>query len=163
VPGTLWPAALLDCGQHGRRRRQACHNRAVTAVSIPRANLARLAAVLVALALALGALAVAQGPGRFTTYAGRSGLAASLTVVAGLALVAAGLVTAFGRRAGQTGDLALLAGLLWFAPIFVGWEEGPSPVEAWPCSPPGSPSRSCCTSCSPTRVVGCRARLLGRW
>ena len=130
MPGTLWPAALLDCGQHRRRRRQACHNRAVTAVSIPRANLARLAAGLVALALALGALAVAQGPGRFTTYAGRSGLAASLTVVAGLALVAAGLVTAFGRRAGQTGDLAVVAGLLWFAPIFVGWEEGPSPVRS---------------------------------
>ena len=84
MPGTLWPAALLDCGQHRRRRRQACHNRAVTAVLIPRANLARLAAGLVALALALGALAVAQGPGRFTTYAGRSGLTASLTVVAGV-------------------------------------------------------------------------------
>jgi signal transduction histidine kinase len=130
VPGTLWPAPFLDCGQHGRRRRQACHNRAVTPALIPRATLARLAAGLVALALALGALAVAQGPGRFTTYAGRSGLAATLTVVAGLALVVAGLVTAFGRRAGRIGDLAVLAGLVWFAPVWVGWDRGPSLVRS---------------------------------
>jgi signal transduction histidine kinase len=102
----------------------ACHNRAVTAVLIPRATLARLAAGLVAFALALGALAVAQGPGRFTTYAGRSGLAATLTVMAGLALVGAGLVTSFGRPAGRIGDLAVLAGLVWFAPVFVGWDRG---------------------------------------
>jgi signal transduction histidine kinase len=102
----------------------------VTAVLIPRVSLARLAAGPVALALALGALAVAQGPGRFTTYAGRSGLAATLTAVAGLALVVAGLVTAFGGRAGRIGDLAVLAGLLWFAPVFVGWEEGPPPVRS---------------------------------
>jgi signal transduction histidine kinase len=102
----------------------------VTAVSIPRTTLARLAAGLVATALALGALAVAQGPGRFTTYAGRSGLAATLTVVAGLALVVAGLITAFGRHARRIGDLAMLAGLVWFAPVFVGWEEGPSPVRS---------------------------------
>jgi signal transduction histidine kinase len=101
----------------------------VTAVLIPRANLARLAAGPVALSLALGALAVAQGPGRFTTYAGRSGLAATLTVVAGLALVVAGLVTAFGGHAGRIGDLAVLGGLVWFAPVWVGWEEGPPLVR----------------------------------
>jgi signal transduction histidine kinase len=130
VSGTSWPAPVLDCGQHGRGRRPACHNRAVTAVLIPRATLARLAAGLVALALTLGALAVAQGPGRFTTYAGRSGLAATLTVVAGLGLVVAGLVTAFGRQAGRIGDLAVLAGLIWFAPVFVGWDKGPPLVRS---------------------------------
>jgi signal transduction histidine kinase len=102
----------------------------VTAVLIPRTTLARLAAGLSAFALALGALAVAQGPGKFTTYAGRSGLAATLTVVAGLALVVAGLITAFGRQARRIGDLAVLAGLVWFAPVFVGWEEGPSSVRS---------------------------------
>ena len=56
----------------------------MTAVLIRRGNLARLAAGPVALAVGLGALAVAQGPGRFTTYAGHSGLTASLTVAAGL-------------------------------------------------------------------------------
>jgi hypothetical protein len=89
----------------------------MTAVSIPRVNLARLAAGPAALAVGLGALAVAQGPGRFTTYAGRSGLTATLTVAAGLGLVAAGLVAALSRPAGRIGDLAVLAGLVWFAPV----------------------------------------------
>ena len=91
---------------------------------IRRGNLARLAAGPVALAVGLGALAVAQGPGRFTTYAGRSGLTATLIVAAGLALVVAGLVTSFSRPAGRIGDLAVLAGLVWFAPVWVGWDKG---------------------------------------
>ncbi len=94
-----------------------------------RANLARLAAGPAALAVGLGALAVAQGPGRLTTYAGRSGLAATLTVAAGLALVVAGLVTAFSHPAGRIGDPALLAGLVWFAPVWVGWDKGPPLVR----------------------------------
>jgi signal transduction histidine kinase len=102
----------------------------MTAVSIPRVNLARLAAGPVALAVGLGALAVAQGPGRFTTYAGRSSLTASLTVAAGLGLVAAGLVTSFSRPAGRIGDLAVLAGLIWFAPVWVGWDKGPPLVRS---------------------------------
>jgi signal transduction histidine kinase len=102
----------------------------MTAVSIPRVNLARLAAGPVALAVGLGALAVARGPGRFTTYAGHSGLTASLTVTAGLSLVAAGLVTAFSHRAARIGDLALLAGLIWFAPVWVGWDKGPPLVRS---------------------------------
>jgi signal transduction histidine kinase len=130
VPGTSWPAPLLDCGQHGHGRRRACHNRAVTAVLLPRATLARLAAGPVALALALGALAVAQGPGRFSTYAGGSGLAATLAVTAGLALVVAGLVASFGRQARRIGDLAVVAGLVWFAPVWVGWDGGPPLVRS---------------------------------
>jgi signal transduction histidine kinase len=98
----------------------------VTAVSIRRGNLARLVAGPAALAVGLGALAIAQGPGRFTTYAGRSSSAAALTVAAGLALVVAGLVTAFDRRTTRIGDLAVLAGLVWFAPVWVGWDNGPS-------------------------------------
>jgi signal transduction histidine kinase len=102
----------------------------VTPVLLQRANLARLAAGPVALALGLGALAVAVGPGRFTTYAGRSGLAATLTVAAGLALVLAGLVTVFSRPPGGIGDLAVLAGLVWFAPVWVGWDKGPPLVRS---------------------------------
>jgi hypothetical protein len=130
VPGTSWPAPVPDCGQHGYGRGQACHNRAVTPALIPRANLVRLAAGPVALAVGLAALAVAQGPGRFTTYAGRTGLAVTLTVVAGLGLVVAGLITAFSRQAGRIGDLAVLAGLIWFAPVWVGWDKGPSLVRS---------------------------------
>jgi signal transduction histidine kinase len=102
----------------------------MTAVLIPRVNLARLAAGPIALAVGLGALAVAEGPGRFTTHAGRSGLTATLTVAAGLALVGAGLVTAFSHLAARIGDLALLAGLVWFAPTWVGWDKGPPLVRS---------------------------------
>ncbi len=94
-----------------------------------RANLARLAAGLVALAVGVGALAIAQGPGRSTTYAGRSGLATALTVAAGLALAVAGLVTSFSRRTARIGDLAVLAGVVWFAPVWVGWDKGPPLVR----------------------------------
>jgi signal transduction histidine kinase len=95
-----------------------------------RGSLARLAAGPVALAVTLGAIAIAQGPGRFTTYAGRSGLAATLTAAAGLALVVAGLVTSFNRPAGWTGDLAVLAGVVWFGPVWVGWDKGPPLVRS---------------------------------
>jgi signal transduction histidine kinase len=102
----------------------------VTPVLMQRASLARLAAGAVALAFGLGALAVAVGPGRFTTYAGSSSLAATLTVAAGLTLVLAGLVTAFSRPARRIGDLAVLAGLVWFAPVWVGWDKGPPLVRS---------------------------------
>ncbi len=102
----------------------------MTAVLIQRVNLARLAAGPVSLALGLGAVAIAQGSGRFTTYAGGSGLTATLTVAAGFALVLAGLVTAFSRPARRTGDLAVLAGLVWFAPVWVGWDKGPPLVRS---------------------------------
>jgi signal transduction histidine kinase len=97
----------------------------VTPILLQRANPARLAAGLVALTFGLGALAIAQGSGQFTTYAGRSSVAATLTVAAGLVLVVAGLLTAFSRPAGRIGDLAVLAGLVWFAPVWVGWQVGP--------------------------------------
>ena len=94
-------------------------------VPVNPANLARLAAGALALAYGLGAVAVARGPGELTTYAGRSDLAAALAVAAGLALVAAGLVVSLARPAGPVGDLALLAGVVWFAPFWAGWKGGP--------------------------------------
>jgi signal transduction histidine kinase len=92
---------------------------------VAQGSLARLAAGPLVLIVALAALAIAHGPGRFTTYAGASGLAAALTVAAGFTLVLAGLVTSFSRPAKQVGDLAVLAGFVWFAPLLVGWEGGP--------------------------------------
>ncbi len=86
---------------------------------------ARLAAGLAGLAAAAGALAVAEGPGRSTTYAGRSAAGAALTLCAGLALIAAGLVICLGPRPRRTGDLALLAGFTWFAPAWAAWQNGP--------------------------------------
>jgi signal transduction histidine kinase len=97
----------------------------VTQVPVRPANVARLAAGALVLVYGPGALAVARGPGELTTYAGRSDLAAALAVVAGLALVAAGLVTSFARPARPIGDLALLAGFVWFTPFWAGWKGGP--------------------------------------
>jgi signal transduction histidine kinase len=94
------------------------------------ARLARLAAAPIGLAIAVGALLIAAGPGLFTTYAGRSGLAAGLMVAAGLALVLAGLLASQASRMGRAGDLAVLAGLVWFAPAWVGWELGPPFVRS---------------------------------
>ncbi len=37
----------------------------------------------------------------------------------------AGVVTSLARRGGRIGDLALLAGFLWFAPLWAGWKGGP--------------------------------------
>ena len=99
-------------------------------VPVRPANLARLVAGAVALAYGLGALSVAREHGELTTYAGRSGVAAAFAVAAGLALAAAGLVISFARPAGRIGDLALLAGLLWFAPFWAGWQGGPPPVRS---------------------------------
>jgi hypothetical protein len=85
----------------------------------------RVAAGLAGLALAAGALAIAEGPGRATTYAGSSAAGAALTVCAGLGLIAAGLVIRLARQPGRTGDLALGAGVCWFAPVWVAWQDGP--------------------------------------
>jgi signal transduction histidine kinase len=86
---------------------------------------AHIAAALAGLAVAAGALAVAEGPGRATTYTGSSAAGATLTLSAGVGLIAAGVVICLARRPGRTGDLALLAGVCWFAPVWVAWQDGP--------------------------------------
>jgi signal transduction histidine kinase len=91
---------------------------------------ARVAAGLAGLAVAAGALGVAEGPGRATTYAGSSAAGAALTLSAGLGLIAAGLVICLARRPGWTGDLALLAGVCWFAPVWMAWPDGPPLVPS---------------------------------
>ena len=99
-------------------------------VSASWARLARLAVVPASLAIAVGAVLIARGPGSVTTYAGRSGLATGLTVATGLALVLAGLLASYTSRPGPAGDLSLLAGLVWFAPVWVGWQFGPPLVRS---------------------------------
>ena len=89
------------------------------------ASSARVAAGLAGLAAAAGALALAAGPGRAPPSPGRAAAGVVLTGGAGLGLIAAGLVICLARRPGLTGDLALLAGLCWFAPVWVAWQDGP--------------------------------------
>jgi hypothetical protein len=91
---------------------------------------ARVAAGLAGVAVAAGALAVAGGPGRATTYAGSSAAGAALTLSAGLILIAAGLIVCLGPGPRRTGDLALLAGLAWFAPVWAAWQDGPPVVPS---------------------------------
>ena len=83
------------------------------------------AAGLVGLAAGGGALVIAAGPGRGTTYAGSSAAGATLTLSAGAGLIVAGLVICLARRPGRTGDLAMLAGVCWFAPVWVASQDGP--------------------------------------
>jgi signal transduction histidine kinase len=90
----------------------------------------RLIVIPVATGIAVGALAIEQGPGRFTTYAGRSALAAALMLAAGLSLLASGVLAMGGRAHRRTGGLAVLAGLTWFAPVWVAWQDGPSLVPS---------------------------------
>jgi signal transduction histidine kinase len=102
----------------------------VASASDRRANTARFIVGPIALAYAAGALAVALGPGEFTTYAGRSAPAAALAVIAGLLLTVGGLVMSFRRLNLRVGQLALVAGFVWFAPSWVGWAGGPPLVRS---------------------------------
>jgi signal transduction histidine kinase len=93
-------------------------------------TLVRVAAGLAGLAVAAGALAVAEGPGQGTTYAGRSAAGAALALSSGLALIAAGLVIGLSPGLRRIGELAVLAGLAWFAPVWVAWQDGPALVPS---------------------------------
>ena len=90
----------------------------------------RLAVGAIGLAYALGALAVAHGPGRNTTYAGHSGVAAGLELVAGLSLILAGLIGTSTHQTRLLGRIAVLAGFTWFGPVWEGWHGGPPPVRS---------------------------------
>jgi signal transduction histidine kinase len=86
---------------------------------------ARLLGAVFALGVGAGALAIAAGPGRSLTYAGRSGVAATLFLAAGLTLAAAGLMLSPGTRSCRIAALVVLASVAWFAPAFVAWQNGP--------------------------------------
>ncbi len=88
------------------------------------ANLGLLIVGSLGLAYALAAAAIARGSGSATTYAGHSVAAEWCSVTAGLALMAAGLVTI--RSQPHVGALSIVAGFVWFAPIWEGWEGGPA-------------------------------------
>jgi signal transduction histidine kinase len=91
----------------------------------------RLVVGAIGVAYALGTLAVAQGPGSLTTYAARSGAAAALAVVAGLSLIVGGLVATSVLPTLRLGELAVLAGFAWFAPVWDGWAGGPPLVRTF--------------------------------
>lgn len=60
-----------------------------------------------------------------TTYATGPG-AATILVAAGLGLVAAGTAAWWDRPTNPAGPLAVVAGVAWLAPVWVGWTGGPA-------------------------------------
>jgi signal transduction histidine kinase len=91
----------------------------------PRAlTAARSFGASIVVASGIAALVAAEGPAKATTYPGSSVPAAILTVAAGFALVGAGLSLSLTRPEQRLGDLAVLAGFVWFAPVWVGWTSG---------------------------------------
>ena len=65
-----------------------------------------------------------------TAYSMISSGAHAADLLAGLGLLAAGLLLWVERYAGRLGLLAILAGIAWFAPDWIGREEGPAIVRS---------------------------------
>jgi signal transduction histidine kinase len=86
----------------------------------------RPALAVVAVAYAVAAVvAVPRADFPVTTYAATSDAAHAADLAAGLALLAAGALTALVARGVVVAALATLAGVAWFGPDWVGWEGGP--------------------------------------
>jgi signal transduction histidine kinase len=102
----------------------------VVTLSIRWTDRLRLVIGLLGVAYAIAALAVPQATGRATTYAGRSGAAAALVVVAGLSLIIGGLVATSVQALRRLGGIAVLAGFTWFGPVWEGWHGGPPAVRS---------------------------------
>jgi signal transduction histidine kinase len=100
-----------------------CQNRRM---AVPRA-------VVPLVALACGIALLAAGPWESeppTTYVGASTLAAVAGLAAGTGLLVAGSALWLERGRDRLAVLLVLAGVAWFAPDWVGWEQGPSFVRS---------------------------------
>jgi len=70
---------------------------------------------------------VLESPGEpVTTYAAESTVFAAGYIVAGVGLIAAGVLAWLDRPVDSVGLAGTLAGMAWLAPIWVGWEGGPA-------------------------------------
>ena len=86
---------------------------------------------LVALAYGIAVLVVkpwAANPP--TAYAGASTLAAAVGLVAGIGLLASGSALWLERGRDRAAVLLVLAGVAWFAPDWLGWDDGPAIVRS---------------------------------
>jgi signal transduction histidine kinase len=88
-----------------------------------------VAACAAGYAVAAAALIPRAGP-NVTTYAAASTVASALELTAGIGLLAAGALLVVQRGFGSLGALAIAAGVAWFAPGWVGWEDGPPLVRS---------------------------------
>jgi signal transduction histidine kinase len=100
-----------------------CQNRRM---AVPRAVVP-----LVALAYAIVVLALEPWAGQPpTAYAGATTLATAAGLLAGIGLLAAGSALWLERGRDRAALLLVLAGVAWFAPDWVGWNQGPSLVRS---------------------------------
>lgn len=103
---------------------------------MPLVTAARYLPPLLGLAVAGGSIGlVAAGTGPETTYAGGSTPMAAAALAPGLALVAVG-AAAWYRPTAWLGPLPALLGLVWLAPLWVGW-QGQTPPRSL-LAPPGA-------------------------
>ncbi|MCW6006757.1 hypothetical protein K1W54_19530 [Micromonospora sp. CPCC 205371] len=104
---------------------------------VPLLAAARYLPPLLGLAVAGGSIGlVVAGTGPVTTYAGVSTPMATVALAPGLALVAVGAAAAWYRPTAWLGPLAVLLGLVWLAPLWVGW-QGQTPPRSL-LAPPGA-------------------------
>jgi len=95
------------------------------AASALRPRLASQAVPLAAFGLALvGVVAVHRSIHAGTTYSGVSLAAHAADLVAGLGMLVAGLAAWSDASTRRVGGLTMLAGALWFAPDWEGWDRG---------------------------------------
>jgi signal transduction histidine kinase len=80
---------------------------------------------LLVAAYTVASLVILPSPGATPTTYVTSVASAALLAAAGLGLIAAGVGTSIWRPTSVMGPLATIAGVAWFAPLWVGWSEGP--------------------------------------
>ena len=96
---------------------------------------ARVATVGRAVVGASGAILVVASAGLIdsgsgTTYAGVAGALAALQLAGGAALLVGGLLLLSTTTTALLGTVAVAAAVLWFAPVWVGWETGPPAIRS---------------------------------
>lgn len=94
------------------------------------ARRASRAITLAAVPVTVASVALVVSPPDATTYAAASPAAGVVTVLAGVLLSAAGGVLAWTGRRGSSGLTVLALGVVWWAPVWVGWEDGPALVRS---------------------------------
>jgi signal transduction histidine kinase len=96
-----------------------------------RVSLGRVGLPVLAIAYGAASASLAlDGDVVVTAYADVSSAAAAADLAAGLGLLLAGSLAWVERVGGSLGPLTILLGIVWFAPDWVGWEEGPALVRS---------------------------------
>ena len=79
---------------------------------------------------AVASVALVLGISTPTTYPAVSTAAAGLALAAGLGLIAVGMIGAWDRASLAVAPVAVALGVVWFAPVWVGWAAGPATLRS---------------------------------